>query len=331
MRQYIIRRLLWMVPTLIGITLVTFLIVRMAPGDPIKLNLGMQGDSLSTKDAITQIMEEQKRLLGLDRPLWQAYPVWLARVAVLDFGKSFKDQRLVRDIILERLPITLQINIISILLAYIIAIPVGVHSSVKAGTPLERFTTVILFILYSLPAFWVAYILIYFLSGGAHWDIFPVGGISSRSADDFTFYRWLLDRAWHLVLPVACLTYGAFAGLSRYMRSGMMEVLRQDYIRTARAKGLSERSVIFKHAMRNSIIPLITILAGLLPSLIGGSVIIETIFNIPGMGRLAYNAVLYRDYPVIMAVGTIAAVLTLFGILLADIMYAGVDPRIKYE
>ena len=331
MRQYILRRLLWMVPTLVGITLVTFVIVQLAPGDPVKLGLGIGGEGMKATQASKQILAEHRRLLGLDRPMWQRYPVWLARMAALDFGKSFKDQRPVLKIIAERLPITLQINIISIFLAYLVSIPVGVHSSVKSGSFLERCSTVVLFVLYSLPSFWVAYILIYFLAGGNYWNMFPVGGISTREAADFGFLHWSADRAWHLVLPVLCLTYASFAGLSRYMRSGMMEILRQDYIRTARAKGLPERTVVFKHAMRNSLIPIVTILAGLLPGILGGSVIIERIFNIPGMGRLAFDAVLSRDYPVIMAEATIVAVLTLFGILLSDIIYAIVDPRIKYD
>ncbi len=320
-----------MVPTIIGITLITFLIVQMAPGDPVNLGIGLGGQGMRTTDASKKVLEEHRKFLGLDKPLWQRYPIWLYKMVRLDFGRSYKDQRPVWDIIIERLPVTLQINLISIFLAYLIAIPVGVHSAVRSGAPSERVTTVMLFILYSLPSFWVAYLLIYFLAGGSYLNIFPVGGISSQGAGDLPLLRWFIDRLWHLALPVTCLTYGAFAGLSRYMRSGMMEVLRQDYIRTARAKGLSERAVVFKHAMRNSLIPVITILAGLLPALIGGSVIIETIFNIPGMGRLAYNGVLSRDYPVIMAVATIAAVLTLFGILLTDITYAFVDPRIEYE
>lgn len=331
MMQYILRRLLWMIPTLIGITLVTFLIVQLAPGDPVKLAMGMGGETLKAEGQSKEILEEQRKLLGLDRPLWLRYPLWLGKLVRLDFGRSFKDWRPVRDIILERLPVTLQINLISIFIAYVIAIPIGVHASVRAGTLRERAVTVGLFILYSLPSFWTAYILIYFLAGGNYLDIFPVGNISSAGAADFGFWHWLVDRLWHLALPVTCLTYASFAGLSRYMRSGMMEVLRQDYIRTARAKGLSERTVIFKHALRNSVIPIVTILAGILPTLIGGSVIIETIFNIPGMGRLGFNAVLARNYPVIMAVATVSAVLTLFGILLADILYAVVDPRIKYE
>ena len=331
MTQYIIRRLLWMIPTIIGITLITFLIVQLAPGDPVKLSMGIGGETLKAEGQSKQILEEQRRLLGLDKPLWVRYPLWMGRLARLDFGRSFKDWRPVRDIILERLPVTLQINLISIFIAYLIAVPVGVHSSVRAGRFSERAVTVILFILYSLPSFWTAYILIYFLAGGNYLDMFPVGNINSPAAAGFGFWRFLADRLWHLALPVACLTYASFAGISRYMRSGMMEVLRQDYIRTARAKGLSERAVIFKHALRNSVIPIVTILAGILPTLIGGSVIIETIFNIPGMGRLGFNAVLARNYPVIMAVATVSAVLTLFGILLADLLYAVVDPRIKYD
>ncbi len=320
-----------MVVTLIGITLITFAISQLAPGDPSTAALGMEPGTIHEGTVTKQAIEAWNRKRGLDKPLYKRYILWLGAVATLDFEVSYKDQRPVRTVILETFPITLQINVISIFLAYLIAIPLGVHSAVKAGAVSERITTVILFILYSLPSFWVAYMLIYFLAGGHYLNIFPVGGINSAGAEEFGAMRWFFDRLWHLVLPVVCLTYGGLAGISRYMRSGMMEVLRQDYIRTARAKGLSEKAVIFKHALRNSVIPIVTILAGLLPALIGGAVIIETIFNIPGMGRLAFNAVLTRDYPVIMAVATISAILTLFGILMADIAYAIVDPRIKYE
>jgi len=331
MRQYIIRRLLWMVPTLVGITLVTFLIVQLAPGDPVKLATGAGGEALKATSTAKQIIEEQRRLLGLDRPLWQRYPVWLGKLCVLDFGTSFRDWRPVRTVIAERLPITLEINLLSIFIAYVISIPIGVFSAVRAGTVRDHVVTVILFILYSLPSFWVAYILIYFLAGGNYYSIFPVGGINSAGSESYGALHWVADRLWHISLPVLVLTYASFAGLSRYMRSGMMEILRQDYIRTARAKGLPERWVIYKHALRNSVIPIVTILAGLLPSLIGGSIITETIFNVPGLGRLAWEAVLARDYPVIMAEATITAVLALFGILLSDILYAVVDPRIKYD
>ncbi|HWP84372.1 MAG TPA: ABC transporter permease, partial [Terriglobia bacterium] len=164
-----------------------------------------------------------------------------------------------------------------------------------------------------------------------YWRLFPISGISSLDAEQLPFWAWLKDRVWHLVLPVFCLTYGGLAYISRQMRAGMLETIRQDYIRTARAKGLSEKVVVFKHALRNSLIPIITLMADLLPALLGGSVIIESIFTIPGMGLLGFEAILSRDYPVVMAISTIAAFLTLIGLLLADLCYALVNPTISLE
>ena len=191
--------------------------------------------------------------------------------------------------------------------------------------------TVFLFILYSLPTFFVAQMLIIFTTGGEYPLIFPTSHLSSASPDDYPFGSAWLDYAWHLVLPVTVLTYGSFAYISRQMRSSMLEVIRQDYIRTARAKGLSERKVIFKHALRNSLIPILTMLASLLPHLISGSVIIESIFSIDGMGKLGFESVINRDYPVILGISFFSAGLTLVGIFFSDLSYALVDPRISYE
>ncbi|MBI4444185.1 MAG: ABC transporter permease, partial [Acidobacteria bacterium] len=190
---------------------------------------------------------------------------------------------------------------------------------------------VVLFVMYSLPSFWVATILILLLGGGDFWHVFPISGISSLDAGQMPLWDWLLDRLWHLALPVFCLTYGGLAYISRQMRAGMLETIRQDYIRTARAKGLSERAVILKHAFRNSLIPIVTLLGFLLPALFGGSVIIESIFTVPGMGQLGFDAILSRDYPVVMAIATIAAFLTLLGLLLSDLLYALVNPTISLE
>jgi peptide/nickel transport system permease protein len=192
-------------------------------------------------------------------------------------------------------------------------------------------STIFLFILYSLPNFWVATLLIMFLGGGDFLDWFPVYGITSANMEGQPLLTRLFDHFWHLILPVFCLTYGGFAALSRYQRASMLEVIRQDYIRTARAKGLPEKLVVFKHAMRNSLIPIITLMGFLLPGMFGGSVIIENIFSIPGMGQLGFEAVLSRDYPTIMAIATISAFLTLFGILVSDLLYVWADPRISYE
>ncbi len=334
MKSYLIKRLLQIIPTLLGITLITFFIIQLAPGNPAMLKLQMgkgQGELGGDKAISEQIIQQTKELYGLDKPLPVQYLLWVKRIFTLDFGTSYKDHRKVWDKIAERLPITIQLNIISIFLIYLIAIPCGVYSSTHTNSLTDKTLTIGFFILYSLPSFWVAELLIMLFGGGDFWDIFPVYGISSIGAESMGWIPWLVDRIWHLVLPVTCLTYGGLAYLSRLTRAGMLEVIREDYVRTARAKGLSERVVIFKHAFRNALLPLITLLAFLLPSMIGGSVIIESIFSIPGMGQLGFDAVLSRDYPVIMAIAAISAFLTLIGLLISDILYAALDPRIKLE
>lgn len=329
---YLLKRLLQIVPTLLGITLITFLIIQLAPGNPAALKIRMTGQGQLGDNAISQqIIEDTKKLYGLDKPLPIQYALWVKRIFTLDFGSSFKDHRKVWDKIAERLPITIQLNLISILLVYLISIPCGVYSATHSGSTIDRILTLFFFFLYSLPSFWVAVLLIMLLGGGDFWDLFPVYGISSIGAENWPFLQWLADRAWHLILPVFCLTYGEWAYLSRLARADMLEVIREDYVRTARAKGLSERVVIFKHAFRNALLPIVTLFAFLLPAMFGGSVIIESIFSIPGMGQLGFEAVLSRDYPVIMAITTISAFLTLIGLLLSDILYALLDPRIKLE
>lgn len=318
-----------LIPTMLGITIITFFIIQLAPGNPVERKL--QLDEGIKSEAITQqIVEETKKLYGLDKPIYERYWIWLKQIVTLDFGRSYKDHRPVIDKIAERLPITITLNILSIFIIYLIAIPLGVYSAVKTGSFMERSTTFFLFILYSIPSFWMAMILIFFLGGGEYWNIFPVYGILSPGADTYPFYKKALDFLWHIVLPVFCLTYGSFAYLSRFQKGSLLEVLREDFVRTATAKGLPPSRVILRHALRNALIPIITILAGLLPAMIGGSVIIETIFSIPGIGQLGFESVLARDYPMIMAIATISAFLTLLGILVSDIVYVLVDPRISF-
>jgi len=329
MRDYLIKRLLLLIPTMLGITIITFFIIQLAPGNPVERKL--QLDEGIKSEAITQqIVEETKKLYGLDKPIYERYWIWLKQIVTLDFGRSYKDHRPVIDKIAERLPITITLNILSIFIIYLIAIPLGVYSAVKTGSFMERSTTFFLFILYSIPSFWMAMILIFFLGGGEYWNIFPVYGILSPGAESYPFYKKALDFLWHIVLPVFCLTYGSFAYLSRFQKGSLLEVLREDFVRTATAKGLPPSRVILRHALRNALIPIITILAGLLPAMIGGSVIIETIFSIPGIGQLGFESVLARDYPMIMAIATISAFLTLLGILVSDIVYVLVDPRISF-
>ena len=255
---------------------------------------------------------------------------WMSMVTKLDFGESYSHHVPVIELIKERLPISMQLSLISIFITYIIAIPLGVFSAVHQYKLSDKIVTVALFILYSLPSFWVANMLILFTTGGDFPNIFPTRFLHSPGAENFTFFKWLLDWIWHLILPITCLTYGSFAYVSRQMRVGMLDIIRQDFIRTARAKGLSERTVIFKHALRNALIPTVTLLAFLLPALLGGSIIIEEIFTIEGMGKLSFEAILNRDYPIINAIAFFSAFLTLLGMLCTDIAYVLVDPRISF-
>ncbi len=331
MYAYILKRLFLIIPTFIGVSLISFAIIQLAPGSPVAFKLRGEGGAMRANIETEKIIEQTKALYGLDKPILVQYALWLGRMFRLDFGRSYKDQRPVMAKIAETLPITLQFTILETLLIYLIAIPLGTYSATHQRSVSDQVITLILFLLYSLPSFWVAMLLILFLGGGDWWNLFPVNGINSIDANNYSIFGWLLDRLWHMILPLFCMTYAGLAGLSRYMRTGMLDVIRQDYIRTARAYGFSEKIVVFKYAMRNSLIPIITLFAGLLPGLIGGSVIIETIFSIPGMGRLGFEAVLTRDYPLIMGVFTISTFLTLIGLVISDVLYAVVDPRIRLE
>jgi peptide/nickel transport system permease protein len=252
----------------------------------------------------------------------------------LDFGISLTTREPVLRTLFSKLKYSLSLSVLSLVLAYVIAIPLGIYSAVRRDTRSERVLTVFLFMLYSLPSFFVATLLLYFFSEGSNWPalrVFPTGGFQSLDHADLTTFDRLADIAWHLALPLACMTYGALAALSRYMRTGLLEVIQSDYIRTARAKGLPERVVIGKHALRNGLLPIITLLANLLPAVLGGSVVIEYIFGIPGVGQWTIDSIFQRDYNVIMGVQLLTTVLVLFGMLLSDVGYALADPRIRYH
>lgn len=334
MFQYVIKRILLFIPTLIIITMITFLICRLAPGDPTEMKVGktMEGKLADGKNVINeQAKKFYKMKFGLDKPLYEQYYIWMVNMLQGDFGNSFKDDRPVIDKILERLPLTFSIQLASIFLIYIVAIPVGIYSAAKQNSFGDKASTVILFILYSLPNFWIATLAIVFLCNVEYWKIFPTSGVQSLTYDYMGFFEQIKDRFMHLFLPIVILSLGSFAFLSKQMRSSMLEVIRQDYIRTAKAKGLSDRKVIYKHALRNSLIPILTLLAGILPAMVGGSFIIETIFSLPGIGQLGIQAIFDRDYPLIMAQLVLVSTLTVLGILVVDILYAYVDPRIAFD
>ncbi len=312
-----------MIPLIFGITLITFAVIHLAPGGPVEVETEMQ------LKASAQARENLKRLYGLDKPLHIQYLDWLKRFVKLDFGKSFVDGKKVVDKIKERIPVTLTINMLSLILIMIIAIPIGVLSATKQYSLFDKLTTVFVFVGFSTPTFWLALILMIIF--GVTLGLLPISGIQSIDVSGMTKMERLLDWARHLILPVGLSAFGGIAGLSRYSRSSMLEVIRQDYIRTARAKGLNESDVIIHHALRNALMPVVTILGLSVPGLIGGSVIFETIFAIPGMGQLFYSSAMARDYPTIMGILVIGAVLTLIGNLIADVSYAMVDPRIRVK
>jgi peptide/nickel transport system permease protein len=312
-----------MVPILLGITLLSFTIMHMAPGGPAEAQM-----EFSAK-ASAEARERLRKLYGADQPLHKQYLTWLTKFVTLDFGEAFADGRKVKDKILERLPITLTINLLSLAVVLTIAIPIGILSATHQYSLLDRFTTVFVFVGYSMPHFWLALLLIYLF--GVQWGVLPISGIQSLDVTGLSAWDRLMDKANHLILPVFVSAVGGLAGFSRYMRNNMLEVMRQDYIRTARAKGLPESVVIYKHALRNALMPVITILGLALPGVIGGSVIMETVFGIPGMGQLMYQAVFSRDYNVAMGVLVPAAMLTMLGNFLADIGYALTDPRVRLK
>jgi peptide/nickel transport system permease protein len=334
-----VQRLFLLIPTFIGVTFIAFFIIHLAPGDPAELRAGgglgaagAEGLSTERRSAVDQALAAWRQQYGLDQPLHVQYGHWLRNLFRLEFGDSFKDNQPVWQKIAERLPVTIQLNVISIVLIYAIAIPLGIYSATHPYSFGDQITTFGAFMLFSLPSFWIGTLAIVFLCGGDFFYVFPPGGLTSIDySPAWSFRQRFLDRLWHLCLPVSMLSYAGFAGLSRFMRSSMLENIRQDFIQTARAKGLSERVVIYKHVLRNSLIPIVTIMASILPGLISGSVIIETIFSIPGLGQLGYEAALARDYPIIMAVFTISSLLTLVSILLSDILLTIVDPRITFS
>lgn len=264
-------------------------------------------------------------------PVWRRYLSWLWRTARLDFDRSFVDDRPVIDKMAEALPVTVGLNLVALGIIYAVSVPIGVLAAVRRGSAFDQVSGLVLFLLYSVPNFWLATLLIMGLSSEKTMDLLPSVGLSSPGHQDLSYLSWLWDRITHLILPVTVMVYGGFASLSRYVRSSMLETIQEDYVRTARAKGLPEYVVVIKHAFRNSLITVVTLIASLLPAMIGGSVIVEYIFSIEGMGRLGFNAILARDYPVIMAITTFSAVLTLLGILLSDLLYSVVDPRVRTE
>jgi peptide/nickel transport system permease protein len=325
MLKYIVKRLLLAVPLVIGIATATFFMSHLAPGDPMDMYLEPQRQ----RQVDPEVIELLRAKYGLDQPIHIQYVTWLKNFVRGDFGESFRHRRPVRDILVEAVPYTLQLTILAIILDALIGLTLGIISAVKQYSGLDKSVTVGSLIIYAVPSFWLALMLIMVFSVNLGW--FPTSQTRSMNYEDLTAMGRILDRLWHLVLPVFVMGVAGAAATARYMRNRLLEVLNEEYIVAARARGFREKTVIVKHALRNAMIPIVTIYGMSLPFLLGGATVIETIFAWPGMGRLTVGAVGGRDYPIIMATVTIAAILTVLGNLLADITYAAVDPRVSYD
>lgn len=334
MTRYLLKRLFWMAPLLVGISLISFLVMHLAPGDITTTEAGFN------PKASEESRQKLRKLYHLDEPLIVQYGLWLKRMATLDFGESFASHQrpvfwqrqdaqgnVTQGMIQEALPITLLINLLSLGFIILAALPLGVISALHQNKPPDRAITLFVFIGFAVPGFWLALLLMYWMGVAHNW--LPISGLHSLGYEQLALPAQLWDLGKHLIIPVFISALGGLAGISLFVRNGMLEVLHQDYITTARAKGLPENTVVYRHALRNALLPLVTILGLSIPGLIGGSVIAESLFAIPGMGKLFYDAVLMRDFPVIMGILTIGAALTLIGNLLADLAYAWADPRVR--
>jgi peptide/nickel transport system permease protein len=334
MFKYLLKRILWMIPMLIGISLISFFIMHLAPGDI------TSNEASFNPRASEESRQKLREIYNLDKPVIVQYGLWLQRISKLDFGNSFsshqrpvlwqekdKNGNITKGLIQEALPITLMINLLGILIIFSISIVLGTLASVRQNTWVDRSITLFVFIGFAIPGFWLALLLMYWAGVVNQW--LPISGLHSPGYLNLSATAQFLDLLKHLALPVFISSLSGLAGISLYVRNGMLEVLNQDFITTARAKGINEKRVVFVHALKNAILPLITIVGLSIPGLIGGSVIAESIFAIPGMGKLFYDAVLMRDFPVIMGILTIGSFLTLIGNLLADLGYAWADPRVR--
>lgn len=327
-----------MVPTLFGITVIVFVIVNLAPGGPIEQRLQAMrfggaagGNTGRGEQAVTEeVREALKKQYGFDKPLHERYVIWLKNLATLDFGESFTHEEPVLDLIVSKFPVSLQFGIASLILTYLICIPLGILKAIRDGSVFDILSGFVLFVAYSIPPFMLGILMIVFLAGGSFLDWFPIGGLYSENYSELSALGKLWDRVHHFILPLVCYMVGQFTTLTMLMKNSLLDEISKDYVRTARAKGLPHGKVYIKHAFRNALIPIVTGLGSFLTVFFAGSLLLETIFQLDGIGLLSYNSVLARDYNVIMGLTFMQSLLFLLGNLLSDIAYVLVDPRIDF-
>ena len=342
MFKYIIQRLLLIVPTLIGLTLFCFLITITAPGGPIEQKLaqlrfaggaidsGTQSGSAGSEYGVPkELLESLKKQYGFDKPIFVQYLIWLKNAATFNFGDSFIHEEPVVDLILERVPVSLQFGVISLILTYLVCIILGVQMAVKKDSLFDISSSIVLIVLYSIPPLMLGILLKVFAAGKLNW--FPIGDLYSDMYFEKGFWGQILDRIHHFILPMLCYMVGAFTILTQFMKNNLLEEINKDYVKTARAKGLPKKAVIYKHALRNALVPIATGLGNIFGIFLAGALIIEKIFNIPGIGLLFFESIMSRDYNVIMALIFIQALIFIVGRIVSDLSYMIIDPRIDFS
>lgn len=338
MHHYFKRRLWIAIPTFLGISLVCFFLVQLTPGGPVEQVIAQwkgQGEGEAGGGRRVEVTEEQKQMLiryyGFDKPMYVRYFTWISKVLQGDLGESYYYNRPVQELIGEALPVSFTMGAVSLLLTYFLCIPLGIWKAVKNRSVFDRVSSAVVFFLYSIPSFALGILLIVLLGGGSFWNVFPIEGLVSDSFDAMSIWEKLKDVAHHLFLPLLCYTIGSFASLTLLMKNSLLEELNKDYLTTARAKGLSERRVVLRHAVRNALIPIASGLGQWLSVFFTGSLLIESIFNLRGLGRLSYESILHRDYPIVLGVILVLSVAHILGNLLSDFLYTQLDPRIDFE
>lgn len=340
MATYILRRILLMIPTLFGITLLSFVIINLAPGSPVDQKLqqirmggaesGKGGGSIGERGVSQEVIDALNRQYGFDKPLHVRYFIWIKNLARLDFGDSFKYEEPVTRVILSKMPVSLMFGLTAMILSYLVCIPLGVIKAIRAGSKFDVTSSFVLFVLYSVPALIAGILLRTFLAGQSFYPIFPLGNLVSDNYAELGTWAQIWDRFQHAVLPLICYMLGSFTFLTVMMQNSMLDVIKLDYVRTARAKGVPEKIVYLKHALRNALIPIVTGMGGILSVMFAGSIIVETIFSLDGMGLLSITSANARDYNVLMGLIFFQSILFLFGRLLTDLLYVVVDPRIDF-
>lgn len=341
MLSYLLRRLVIMIPTLFGISIVVFVIINLAPGSPVEQKLqairfagaqGAEGGHGRGDQSVSQaVVDALNKQYGFDKPLLTRYGIWLKNIFTLNFGDSFTYEEPVLDTIASKFPVSLQFGLVSFLLTYLICIPMGLMMAYKENKLFDLVSSVLLVITYSIPPFMLGILLIVFLGGGSFLNWFPIGGLVSDGYESLSWAGRIWDRVHHFILPLICFTIGSFTTFTLLMKNSILEEIKKDYIRTARSKGLDEKAVYLKHALRNALIPVATGIGGFLSVFFAGSLLIETIFQLDGIGLLGYKSVLSRDYNVIMGLVFLQSVAYLVGNVLSDLIYVWVDPRIDYK